>query len=87
MKYIELNAEEIDLLETLHINSPNSTVRKRSQCLLLSHQRRTIIDLSEIFNVSRRTIERWFDGWSKNGITSLSIQQGRGAKPLLKQCH
>ena len=84
MRYITLITEEIEALERLYKNSTNNTVRKRSQCLLLSHQRRTITDLSGIFDVSRRTIERWLDGWTKSGIDSLSIQSGRGVKTRLK---
>ena len=84
MRYVILKTEEIEALEKLHKNSDNSTVRKRSQCLLLSHQRRTITDLSGIFDVNRRTIERWLDSWSKIGINSLAIQPGRGVKARLK---
>jgi transposase len=51
---------------------------------LLSHQRRTITDLSDIFDVNRRTIERWFDSWTKSGVDSLPIQPGRGVKTRLK---
>jgi transposase len=65
-------------------NSSNNTIRKRSQCLLLSHQKRTIIDLSSIFDVNRRTIERWFDNWEKEGVDSLPITTGRGVKTRLK---
>jgi len=84
MRYVILKTEEIEALEKLHKNSANNTVRKRSHCLLLSHQKRTITDLSGIFDVSRRTIERWFDSWSKNGVDSLAIQPGRGVKTRLK---
>ena len=84
MRYIILKTEEVEALEKLHKNSDNSTIRKRSQCLLLSHQRRTITDLSGIFDVNRRTIERWLDSWSKIGINSLAIQPGRGVKTRLK---
>lgn len=84
MRYVSLSTEEIEALEKLHKNSGNSTVRKRSQCLLLSHQRRTITDLSGIFDVSRRTIERWLDSWDKRGVDSLAIQPGRGVKTRLK---
>jgi len=84
MRYVILKIEEIEALEKLHKNSANSTVRKRSHCLLLSHQKRTITDLAGIFDVSRRTIERWFDSWSKNGVDSLAIQPGRGVKTRLK---
>lgn len=84
MRYIKLKTEEIETLEQLLLNSKDNSVRKRSQGLLLSHQGRTIIDLANIFNVNRRTIERWFDDWLKNGVNSLSIQSGRGVKTRLK---
>jgi transposase len=84
VRCIVLKTEEIEALEKLHKNSANNAVRKRSQCLLLSNQKTTITVLSGIFDVNRRTIERWFDNWSKNGIDSLSIQTGRGVKTRLK---
>jgi len=40
--------------------------------------------LSNIFNVSRRTIERWFGSWVLSGIESLPIMTGRGVKTRLK---
>ena len=84
MRYIILKTEEIEALELLLKTSSNNTIRKRSQCLLLSHQKRTIIDLSAVFGVSRRTIERWFDSWVLKGVESLSIESGRGVKTRLK---
>jgi len=84
MRYIILKTEEIEALEQLLKTSSNNTIRKRSQCLLLSHQKRTIIDLSAFFGVSRRTIERWFDSWVLKGVESLSIESGRGVKTRLK---
>ena len=84
MRYIILKTEEIEALEQLYKTSTDNTVRKRSQCLLLSHQKRTIIDLSKVFGVNRRTIERWFDSWVLKGVESLSIESGRGVKTRLK---
>ena len=84
MRYIILKTEEIVALELLFKTSANNTIRKRSQCLLLSHQKRTIIDLSMVFGVSRRTIERWFDSWVLKGVESLPIESGRGVKTRLK---
>jgi len=84
MRYIILKNEEQASLELLMRTSSNNTVRKRSQCLLLSHQKRTITDLSNIFGVNRRTIERWFNGWNLKGVESLGIMQGRGVKTRLK---
>ena len=68
----------------LYNNSTDNTIRKRSHCLLLSYQKRTITDLSNIFGVSRRTIERWFDSWAINGVDSLPVFPGRGVKTRLK---
>lgn len=84
MRYVTLKQEEIDILEKLQKNSVSNTVRKRCQCLLLSHQKHTIIDLSGIFSVNRRTIERWFDSWDKDGVNSLPIKPGRGVKLRLE---
>ena len=84
MRYIKLNIEDLKKLERLHRKDGSATVRKRSQCLVLSHQGRKITDLAGIFNVSRRTIERWFDGWDKKGLESLRVQPGRGARTRLK---
>lgn len=84
MRYVILKTDEIEALEELQKSSANNTVRRRSQCLLLSHQKRAITDLSGIFGVSRRTIERWLDSWAKSGVDSLAIQPGRGVKTRLK---
>jgi transposase len=84
MRYVKLKTDEIEALEELQKNSTSNTVRRRSQCLLLSYQKRTITDLSVIFGVSRRTIERWLDSWAKSGVDSLAIQPGRGVKTRLK---
>jgi transposase len=84
MRYIKLKTEEIEALDLLFKTSTDSTIRKRSQCLLLSHQKRTIIDLAKVFGVNRRTIERWFDSWVLKGFESLGIEPGRGVKTRLK---
>ena len=73
MRYIKLKTEDIELLELLVKTSTNNTIRKHSQCLLLSHQRRTIIDLSMIFNIDRKTVERWFNSWNLDGANSRPI--------------
>ena len=84
MRYIELKTEDIELLELLVKTSNNNTIRKHSQCLLLSHQRRTITDLSMIFDIDRKTVERWFNSWDLDGVNSLPIASGRGVKTRLK---
>lgn len=76
LSHYEINntkTEGIEALEKLHKNSTDNTVRKRSQCLFLSHQKRTITDLSSIFDVNRRTVERWLDSWSKIGKKTMYL--------------
>jgi hypothetical protein len=58
MRYIKLKTEDIELLELLVKTSTNNTIRKHSQSLFLSHQRRTITDLSKIFDIDRKTVDR-----------------------------
>lgn len=84
MRYVTLKPEEIIALEVLYKSAVDNSTRKRSHCFLLSHQKRTITDLSKVFGVSRRTIERWFDDWAKSGLDSLPILSGRGVKTRLK---
>jgi transposase len=81
---MKLKTEDVELLELLVKTSTNNTIRKHSQCLLLSHQKRTITDLSMIFDIDRKTVERWFNSWDLDGVNSLSIVSGRGVKTRLK---
>ena len=83
MRYVTLKTEEIKALEVLYRSALDNSTRKRSHCLLLSHQKRTITDLSKVFEVSRRTIERWFNDWAASGVNSLPILPGRGVKTRL----
>ena len=84
MRYVILKTEEILALEVLYKSALDNSTRKRSHCLLLSHQKRTITDLSKVFEVSRRTIERWLNDWAISGLDSLPILPGRGVKTRLK---
>jgi transposase len=65
MRYIKLKNEDLEKLKKLYRTDGSATVRKRSQCLVLSHQGRNIVDLKKIYSVDRRTIERWFNSWEK----------------------
>jgi len=84
MRYVTLKTEEIIALELLYKSAIDNSTRKRSHCLLLSHQKRKITDLSKVFGVNRRTIKRWLDDWAKSGLYSLPISPGRGVKTRLK---
>lgn len=52
--------------------------RRKCQCILLSDQGKTIGELSELFEVSRLSITKWFDLWQSQGIEGLELKPGRG---------
>lgn len=81
MRMIKLTEEEQQRLGKLYGESKDATVRKRSQCLLLSHQGLSMELLSETFGVQRATIGRWFSSWETT--QGLAIGNGRGRKRKL----
>jgi transposase len=52
--------------------------------LASTFKRRMITDLTGIFKVSRRAIERWLDKWEKERLNSSSKVAGRGVQASLK---
>lgn len=83
MRFITLSpADEIRLTQ-LYATSPNKVVRRRSQCLLLSHKGHTISQLTAIFSVCRITIYHWFDRWQDFALSGLSHTPGQGRKSKL----
>jgi transposase len=83
MRIIKLSKEEEQDLQKLYRESSNATVRKRSQCILLSSQGKSIAELSHLFGVQRNTVSRWFSNWEREQQAGLSIGSGRGRKKKL----
>lgn len=81
MRIIKLTTAEQENLKSTYQTSTNATVRKRSQCLLLSHQGISVQALSQTFGVQRATICRWFNSWETT--QQLAISSGRGRKKKL----
>jgi transposase len=84
MRYITLKEEEVEELNRLHKTSINWVIRMRSQCLLLSHSRLQVKEISKILGVRSRAIREWFDSWESLSYSGLKVQPGRGAKKKLK---
>ncbi|MGI4874028.1 MAG: helix-turn-helix domain-containing protein [Janthinobacterium lividum] len=83
MRFITLSpADEIRLTQ-LYATSSNKVVRRRSQCLLLSHKGHTISQVTAIFSVCRITIYQWFDRWQDVALSGLSHTPGQGRKSKL----
>lgn len=83
MRYIKLSKEEEQQLKELYQQSRYVVERRRSQCLLLSHQGKDINELASIFGVKRLCITQWLDKWEAAGQAGILLQAGRGRKRKL----
>jgi len=83
MRNISLTEQEAKELKELYKSGRYMIERKRSQCLLLSHQGKSINELANIFGVSRLTITNWLDKWQNGGLEGIRLQPGRGRKQKL----
>ena len=69
------------LLNRIYRQSRHHQVRQRAHCLILASQGVTIEELSNVFQVSYKTIYNWFDRWELEGVLGLYNKPGRGRKP------
>lgn len=83
MRFVKLSEAEVMTLQEGHKNGSNFQFRNRCQCLVFSHQGRTVSELAQFFEVSKITIYGWFDRWDSAGIRGLMDKPGRGRKPIL----
>jgi transposase len=83
MRYITLTETEEQELAQLYKRSQYIVERQRSQCILLSHQGKSIKELSQVFGVSRLTITKWLDRWQQGGKAGILLPPGRGRKKKL----
>jgi transposase len=65
MRYVELTTQQTGQLTELYKASSSHRERQRAQALLLSSRGFTIPALSDLFEVDRDTITRWFDRWQE----------------------
>ena len=83
MRFVKLSEAELVTLQEGHKNGSKFQFRNRCQCLVFSHQGKTVSELAEFFGVNPITIYGWFDRWDSGGIAGLMNQPGRGRKPIL----
>ena len=83
MRYINLSKEDEQYLAAIYHKSGYIVERGRSQCLLLSHQGKSINELASIFGVKRLCITRWLDKWELAGKAGILLQAGLGRKKKL----
>jgi len=83
MRFVKLSEAELVTLQEGHKNGSQFQFRNRCQCLVFSHQGRTVSELAQVFEVNPITIYGWFDRWEESGIVGLMNRPGRGRKPIL----
>lgn len=83
MRFVKLTEAELVTLQEGHKNGSKFQFRNRCQCLVFSHQGRTVSELAQFFEVSQVTIYGWFDRWESGGIVGLMNKPGQGRKPIL----
>ncbi|MEM0978683.1 MAG: IS630 family transposase [Cyanobacteria bacterium P01_H01_bin.58] len=72
--------ETLHLLQRIYRHSRHHEVRQRAQCLILKHQGLSIPTLLTVFQVSRKTLYKWFDAWDVRGFPGLYRRPGQGRK-------
>ena len=83
MRFVKLTEAELATLQEGHKRGSQFQFRNRCQCLVFSHQGRTVPELAQFFEVNSVTIYSWFDRWESGGICALMNKPGRGRKPIL----
>jgi len=88
MRQLTLSAEDKQNIENLYKTSPNSVVRERCLCILLSNKGNSMTKVAKIVGVNWRTISRLLNKWdildSEQKLLALYSAKGQGAKLKLK---
>ena len=79
-KIRRLSKETIKVLKRIEASSRDYKVRQRALCIQLSYKNYTIKELSNLFQVTYLTIQRWLDKWDKESLVGLYDKKGRGRK-------
>lgn len=84
LKFIEkLSEEQKSSLQKGYTFGKSPLYRRRCHCILLSHSRQTVAELSNLFGVGEPSIRSWLKLWESEGLTGLDLKPGRGRKPKL----
>lgn len=88
MRQLTITEEQKQKVEDLYKTSPNSVVRERCLCIMLSNQGNSMSKVAEIASVSWRTIFRLLNKWdaldSDQKMLALYSAKGQGAKLKLE---
>ena len=82
---LKLRKEEEETLKHLWENSPSVQIRKRAHGILLSSEKYSIDDISNILACHRDSVSSWLDAWENKGIVGLFNKPRSGAPSLLDE--
>ena len=77
----EVRPETRRLLQRLYRQSRHHQVRQRAHFLLLSPDY-SVEQLTDILNVTRKTLYNWWNNWDEQGLVGLYNRPGRGRKKM-----
>lgn len=84
-KVIELSDEQRAELEKGYRNSKSHTFRQRCQIVLLKSEKRSSLEVAEVFGCCEMVVNNWLSRYSDEGIKGLETRPGRGRPPILSQ--
>jgi transposase len=82
-KFIKLEDDDRAWLEQQWKSSPAHAVRSRAHAILLSAQRYSIVEISQILGVSYQAVEDWFARWNDKRRDGLRDAPRSGRPPKL----
>ncbi len=78
-RFIEnLTVSQKSALEKGYTTGKSHLFRRKCHCILLSHERKPVGELSDFFGVSAISIYSWLNQWEAKGIEGLQLKAGRG---------
>jgi len=83
-RFIQLTPQERKGLVQGHRTGKRATFRQRCHYILLSDQGLSIEQIVEIYQVSRQAVARWFDRFTRTGISGLQTAKGKGRPPIIR---
>ena len=78
-----INTEEKAILKYEKKHGKSESYRKRCHAILLSNRGYETKQITEILEVSRGSVFKWFSAWKKSGIEGLKTKPGQGRKSVL----
>ena len=83
-RFIILTDQERVWLEKGRKAGKRATYRQRCHYILLSDQKKSIMEISDIYQVSRQSVANWFNRFEASGISGLHTAKGRGRPAIVR---